>query len=276
MSCFMKNFSVVLLVAALLFGESMAQTDTVYIRKHVTDTIYVKSPPDTVYIQKSMVRPLSGITKPVVEENEFVTYYDTDTIPPATNFYISGMFAANMILPALGGFILSFDVERENEYRGSLIYNYSMMIEFSDPIKKEWEGFKGVWGPGVGYRHYLGSIITTHANPKKKVVKHRNVPLSSVSFYVQAMTGPTIKHINIRNLENERQKKTSWNFGGFVKGSLGYVWNSGNFLWGMELSGGYQYWGKNADKSMSTEKLILTHGTPEKGANFGYDLKLGF
>ena len=133
-----------------------------------------------------------------------------------------------------------------------------------------------VLGPGVGYRYYLGTIVVTHANPKKKPVKHRNVPLNSLSFYVQAMVGPTMTYISEKNIESDKPKNTSLDFGGFAKGTLGFVWNDGNFLWGMGLTGGYQYWSDKARLMLNMEKFSLINGSSQKGAFFGYEIKLGF
>ncbi len=271
MMLLMRKIALIMLSVSLFSGEVLAQTDTVYVHKHVTDTVFVKSPPDTVYIKKSTAKFVDTIP----EKNEFVTYYDTDTIPPATNFYIGGLVAGNLLTLPLGLVILDFDIEKENEYRGSVVYNVSSLIQYYD-IWKEWKGLRWLFGPGVGYRQYLGSIVMTHANPKKKAVKHRNVPLNSLSFYVQAMTGPTIKFINEKNYESDRQKIKFWDFGGFVKGTFGYVWNDGNFLWGMNISGGYQYWDNQASKSLSAECFQYVHGSSLKGFFIGTEIKLGF
>ena len=104
MNC-MNKFVWILLIVGIISSAAVAQTDTVYIRKHVTDTVFVKSPPDTVYIKKIASKAVDSIP----EKNEFVTYYDTDTIPPAINFYIDGSVGANIILLALGVGVFGFE-----------------------------------------------------------------------------------------------------------------------------------------------------------------------
>ena len=271
MSCFMKKLALIMLLVTLFSGESLAQTDTVYVRKRVTDTVFVKSPPDTVYIKKAATKTVESMP----EKNEFVTYYDTDTIPPAINFYVDGSLAADLILLALGVGVFGFELEQENMYRGSIIYNFSSLIQFHD-IWKEWEGIKSIWSLGVGYRHYIVTSVITHANPSKHPVKHRNVPLNSLSLFAQAMVGPTLNYDKIRNVDDDDNERGASAFGGFAKGTMGLVGNFGNLLWEFGLSGGYQYWGEKARLMMNTENVALVNGSSLKGAFFGFEIKLGF
>ncbi len=271
MSCFMKKLALIMLLVTLFSGESLAQTDTVYVRKHVTDTIFVKSPPDTVYIKKSAAKFVDTIP----EKNEFVTYYDTDTIPPAINFYIDGVMAPDLLFLPLGICLFGFELEQENSYRGSVIYNFSTIFQFHD-LWKEWEGIKSIWSLGLGYRHYLVTSVITHANPKKQPVKHRNVPLNSISLFAQAMLGPTLNYDRIKNVESDADKHGACAFGAFIKGTLGVVWNSSNFLWELGISGGLQYWGEKARLMLNTESFAIINGTSIKGAFFGTEVKMGF
>ena len=41
---------------AIAISPALGVTDTVYVQKRITDTLYVVSPPDTVYIQESSVQ----------------------------------------------------------------------------------------------------------------------------------------------------------------------------------------------------------------------------
>ena len=268
---FMKKMVWTVFFVVLFSSAAMAQTDTVYVRKHVTDTVFVKSPPDTVYIKKTASKAVDSIH----EKNEFVTYYDTDTIPPAINFYIDGSVGANIILLALGVGVFGFELEQENMYRGSIIYNFSALMQFHD-IWKEWEGIKSIWSLGVGYRHYIVTSVITHANPSKHPVKHRNVPLNSLSLFAQAMVGPTLNYDKIRNVDDDDNERGASAFGGFAKGTMGLVGNFGNLLWEFGLSGGYQYWGEKARLMMNTENVALVNGSSLKGAFFGFEIKLGF
>ena len=271
MMLLMRKIALIMLSVSLFSGEVLAQTDTVYVHKHVTDTVFVKSPPDTVYIKKSTAKYVDTIP----EKNEFVTYYDTDTIPPAINFYIDGSVGANIILLALGVGVFGFELEQENMYRGSIIYNFSSLIQFHD-IWKEWEGIKSIWSLGVGYRHYIVTSVITHANPSKHPVKHRNVPLNSLSLFAQAMVGPTLNYDKIRNVDDDDNERGASAFGAFIKGTLGVVWNSSNFLWELGISGGLQYWGEKARLMLNTESFAIINGTSIKGAFFGTEVKMGF
>lgn len=268
---FMKKMVWTVLLVMLFSSAAMAQTDTVYVRKHVTDTVFVKYPPDTVYIKKASAK----LAENAPEKNEFVTYYDTDTIPPAINFYIDGSLGADLILLALGAGVLGFELEQENMYRGSVIYNFSAFFGFHD-LWNEWKGIKSIWSLGLGYRQYLVTSVMTHANPSKHPVKHRNVPLNSLSLFAQAMIGPTLNYDKIRNVEGDDEERGACAFGGFAKGTLGVVGNFGNFLWEFGLSGGYQYWDEKARLMLNTENVALINGSSLKGAFFGFEIKLGF
>jgi len=267
-SAFKKIISLMAIVVALFFADTMAQ-DTVYVRKHVTDTIYVNSPPDTVYIKKAKKKPDDAR----IEKNEYVIYYDTDTIPPAVNFYIDMCNGANLITLALGLGLVDFEIEQENRYRGSIIYDVSAMIQFHD-IWEEWEGIKSIASLGLGYRHYLVTSVTTHANPSKKRVVHRNVPLNSISFFVQAMAGPSLSYDDITN--DSGRKKGTFGMGVFTKGALGCVMNMGNFLWKFELGGGYQYWGDRASVLLGIPGYAIVNGSSQRGPFFSSNVKLGF
>ena len=241
-------------VAAFAFSASptLAVTDTVYVQKKIIDTLYVASPPDTVYMQESVVHETN--TEP--EKNEFLIEYSTDTIPPANKFYLGAATSINILAICFGAFIIDLDWEKENSYRGSLIFNLSSIILFYDyhfsSEDATWDGFRSIISPGIGYRQYLLTSTVTKANPKKRKVKHRNTPLNSVSFYIQALENPTFK-IAYDGKHND-SKKGSFDVGSSTSATLGILWNSENFLWNYGLTIGYQYWSDNARHYLSWEK----------------------
>ena len=92
--------------------------------------------------------------------------YSTDTIPPTINFYISNLTLSDLILPAFGVLLFDFTLEKENSYNGSLIFNLTTFMRFSDiednEGNKDWEGFRSVTSLGAGYRYYLGHLIQNY------------------------------------------------------------------------------------------------------------------
>ena len=285
---------------AIAISPALGITDTVYVQKRITDTIYVVSPPDTVYIQEAgnqasndnvqqtkTAEPsaiFESTTKPV--KNEFITEYSTDTIPPANKFYIGAITGLTLFSIWFGVSMLDFDYEIENSYRGSLMFNLSSIILFYEyPIGQEdrsWEGFRSILSPGIGYRQYLLTFTTTKVNPKKHPVKFRNTPLNSISFYIQTMASPAFKIAYDKKYESADPKKGSIDVGIAPSATLGMAWNAENMLWSFGFIVGYQYWGDNSRKYLThdpyREKMTyrFMNGWCAKGFFFGTDAKIGF
>ena len=214
-----NRFSLIFAVFfAIAISPALGITDTVYVQKRITDTLYVVSPPDTVYIQEAGIQANSdnvqhfeshnnnnemseanaateNNAKPL--KNEFITEYSTDTIPPANKLYIGAITGLTLFSIWFGVSMLDFDYEIENSYRGSLMFNLSSIILFYEYTRTgddpTWEGFRSILSPGIGYRQYLLTFTTTKVNPKKHPVKFRNTPLNSISFYIQTMASPAFK-----------------------------------------------------------------------------------
>ena len=144
----------VLLFALLLTSASWA-VDTVYVQKHVTDTVYVMHRPDTLYLPISE-KKLSPAQPEEAKDTAFTLP------PPATIVYLSPMMVANLLVtPVLHYLMLDFGLGFENLYRGSLIFNFASMnifgdVEFMDD--KEWEGFRTITSFSAGYRQYIGTL----------------------------------------------------------------------------------------------------------------------
>ena len=146
--------------------------------------------------------------------------------------------------------MFDLDYEIENSFRGSLVFNLSGIFEFyeyslhhEDPT---WEGFRSIISPGVGYRQYVLTFITSKVNPKKLPIKFRNTPLNSLSLYLQA------------------------------------IWNLNNILWEFGFTSGYQYWSDKSRKYLTKDlntgktKYRYLNGWCAKGFFIGTDFKIGF
>lgn len=276
-----KNFAIhltLLLVASLFFaGNVFADTNIVYSDKHVTDTVYVTPPPDTFFVYDS-----SNVAKVISEEAAFK--FDKDTIAPATNVYIGLQTFSSLFSLWVGTVLVDFDYEFENTYDGSVIVNFSTMMEFLDfevSDDKTWEGYRSVWNLGFGYRYYLGSIITNRENPKNKPILHRNVPLNTFTPYIQAMLTPAIKFAYDGKYDAD-DMSASCDIGGSVSGAVGFVWNISNVLWNLGLSAGYQYWDDardfltfDRDEESGSVYHVFGGGTVPEGMFFRLNLKMG-
>ncbi len=212
--------------------------------------------------------------------------YSTDTIAPRTNFYISNLTISDLILPAFGAFLFDFTLEKENSYNGSLIFNLTTLMRFSDiednEGNKDWEGFRSVTSLGAGYRYYLGHLITVRSRSK---LKHRNVPLNSISPYIQAIGAPVFKFANDKSYGSKESKSSSFDIGFSTSASLGFVWNGDNFLWDINLLFGYQYWSDKArnilifdlrEKKDSMNLHYFVNGVDPKGFYWGFESRFGF
>ena len=286
-----NRFSLIFAVFfAIAISPALGVTDTVYVQKRITDTLYVVSPPDTVYIQESSVQAQSA---PVTYENtakpaknEFITDYNTDTIPPTNKFYIGGVTAFTLISLWFGVPMFDLDYEIENSFRGSLVFNLSGIFEFyeyslhhEDPT---WEGFRSIISPGVGYRQYVLTFITSKVNPKKLPIKFRNTPLNSLSLYLQAMASPSFKLAYDKAYKKDDFKSGSFDAGFAASASFGTVWNLNNILWEFGFTSGYQYWSDKSRKYLTKDlntgktKYRYLNGWCAKGFFIGTDFKIGF
>jgi len=276
-------------VFAIFTSTALAVTDTVYVQKRITDTLYVVSPPDTVYIQESVVHQPQSQEQSAPEDaskNEFILEYSTDTIPPATKFYINAISGLNIFSIWFGAPMLELTWEIENTHRGSLLINIAtIMLLWEYNIRDEeptWEGFRGIISPGIGYRHYLFTYTTDKTNRNKQKVIHKNTPLNSNSFYIQGMTSPTFKVAYDQRLKTETSKSGSLDVGLSAKATLGSLWNMGNMLLDFGITMGYQYWSDKArgflDLSRNDDEINyhLLDGWTSKGLFFGTAFKLGF
>ena len=213
--------------------------------------------------------------------------YSTDTIPPTINFYISHLTIFDLLLPAFGTLLFDFTLEKENSYNGSLVLNLTTVMLFFDiqdnEGNKDWEGFRCVTSLGAGYRYYLGHLIIPIPSGSK--VKHRNVPLNSFSPYIQTIGSPVFKFANDKSYGSKESKSLSFDIGFSSSTSLGFVWNSSNFLWDINLLFGYQYWSDKArnilimdfrEKKDSMNMHYFINGMDPKGFYWGIESRFGF
>lgn len=283
MRYFKQILFICITILPILASSAFAETDTVFVQKRITDTLYVVSPPDTVYIQETAA---SQTKIKDIEKNPFLLEYSTDTIAPAKKFYIGGMTFLNLFSIWFGIPILDFYYEIENEHRGSFMFSFSSLMLFQDVSLRDedpsWEGFRSIISPGFGYRQYLFSFSVSKTNPKKLKIAYRNTPLYSLSFYTQAAINPTFKIAYDKKFKDSSPKKGSFDAGISASATLGSVWNMSNMLWDTGLTFGYQYWSDNSrkflGKSGNADELNyhLLNGWSGKGFFIGMDIKLGF
>ena len=283
MQHFKQFLFICITILPILTSSAHAVTDTIFVQKRITDTLYVVSPPDTVYIQETMA---SQTKTDEIEKNPFLLEYSTDTIAPAKKIYIGGMTFLNLFSIWFGIPILDFYYEIENEHRGSFMFSFSSLMLFQDVSLRDedpsWEGFRSIISPGFGYRQYLFSFSVSKTNPKKLKIAYRNTPLYSLSFYTQAAINPTFKIAYDKKFKDSSPKKGSFDAGISASATLGSVWNMSNMLWDTGLTFGYQYWSDNSrkflGKSGNADELNyhLLNGWSGKGFFIGMDIKLGF
>ncbi|MBR3071204.1 hypothetical protein [Fibrobacter sp.] len=283
MQHFKQFLFICITILPILTSSAHAVTDTIFVQKRITDTLYVVSPPDTVYIQETMA---SQTKTDEIEKNPFLLEYSTDTIAPAKKIYIGGMTFLNLFSIWFGIPILDFYYEIENEHRGSFMFSFSSLMLFQDVSLRDedpsWEGFRSIISPGFGYRQYLFSFSVSKTNPKKLKIAYRNTPLYSLSFYTQAAINPTFKIAYDKKFKDSSPKKGSFDAGISASATLGSVWNMSNMLWDTGLTFGYQYWSDNSRKflgrSGNADELNyhLLNGWCGKGFFIGMDIKLGF
>ena len=283
MQHFKQFLFICITILPILTSSAHAVTDTIFVQKRITDTLYVVSPPDTVYIQETMA---SQTKTDEIEKNPFLLEYSTDTIAPAKKIYIGGMTFLNLFSIWFGIPILDFYYEIENEHRGSFMFSFSSLMLFQDVSLRDedpsWEGFRSIISPGFGYRQYLFSFSVSKTNPKKLKIAYRNTPLYSLSFYTQAAINPTFKIAYAKKFKDSSPKKGSFDAGISASATLGSVWNMSNMLWDTGLTFGYQYWSDNSrkflGKSGNADELNyhLLNGWCGKGFFIGMDIKLGF
>ena len=240
----------ILAILFLFAGLSVASiTDTIFVPVHVTDTIYVASPPDTVIIQK---KPAFD-NRDIDSSETIINDVDLDTVTPAINFYFGIPLTFNGLSAFWGTVFLDFLVEIENTHRGSLLFGCASMIQLWNPQFGHsgwWEGIRSSTALGIGYRQYLATT-TQLLNPKKKKVIHKNVPLNSTSLYVQGMAFPTFKFAYENYLGEGDAKKPDLSTGVAGEASTGVVWNSNNLLVNLGVTLGYQYWPEDSRKFLN-------------------------
>ena len=276
-----------------MVSPTLAVTDTVYIQKRITDTLYVVSPPDTVYIQESAIQQNQAQEQATLNaepKNEYILEYNTDTIPPGRKFYINITTGMSLVSIWFGAPMINLSWEIENEHRGSTIFNISTIMLFGDHSfkigsdnEKTWEGFRSIISPGIGYRQYLFTFSIDKTNPQKLNVIYRNTPLNSTSFYIQALGSPTLKIAYDKNLNRDKNMKGSFDAGFSASSTLGFTWNMGNMLWDFGITFGYQYWGDNAREYLNWDKdhneeisYHFLNGMSGKGLFFGTEFNIGF
>lgn len=274
----LNAFVLALLVSLLFAGGARANTDTTYTEKRVVDTVFVKPPRDTVFIYDT-----TDISHPKSEEATFV--YDRGSISPARNVYFNALTFVTPVSVWLGTVILDMDFEFENTHDGSIILNLSTMMEFYDfeiADDQLWEGYRSVWGVGLGYRYYLGFFRTSGSNPKGRPVVHRNVSLNSVAPYLEGMLSPTVKFAFDGKYDAD-DKSISLDFGGKANVTMGMVWNISNLLLNVGMTVGYQYWGEDAREFLEYDRNeesgetfhILGGGAVPEGMFFALKFKIG-
>ena len=209
------------------------------------------------------------------KESKLLYHSVTDSVTPSLNYYANLFVFSDALTIFFGLVVLDIDIEKENRYRGSMMFNFSSIFRFYD-FHDEWKGFKSIWSVGVGYRQYLETNLFRDIDYFSKVhVKHRNVPYNSMSIFVQVMASPSLSFDNYRGIEVDLGKHRRFSLGGNVMGKLGVVFNFGNFLWEVGLFGGYQYWNGATSSVYDNDGIAFVNVCPSKGHCFGAEIKFG-
>ena len=261
----------VLFFALLLTSASWAVA-TVYVQKHVTDTIYVMHRPDTLYLPISE-KKLSPAQPEEAKDTAFTLP------PPATIVYLSPMMVANLFTTSIFHYlILDFGLGYENLYRGSLIFNFASVhvfgdVEFMDD--KEWEGFRTITSFSAGYRQYIGTAWLW--NPKKSF--SRNTPAWATSLFVQAMIHPAFFASYEAPIEDSETGDYSGHFRPSIGASagVGYALGASGSVFEFCLSVGYQYWYHSVLGLLKSEEVsfALVNGYAED-LFIRFEIQLGF
>ena len=209
------------------------------------------------------------------KESKLLYHSVTDSVTPSLNYYANLFVFSDALTIFFGLVVLDIDIEKENRYRGSMMFNFSSIFRFYD-FHDEWKGFKSIWSVGVGYRQYLETNLFRDIDYFSKVhVKHRNVPYNSMSIFVQVMASPSLSFDNYRGIEVDLGKHRRFSLGGNVMGKLGVVFNFGNFLWEVGLFGGYQYWNGATSSVYDNDGIAFVNVSPSKSRCFGFEVKFG-
>lgn len=296
-----KVLGIMLCICGTAFAENLAESTLMQNVPHVTDTIYVIDKPDTVYLPISQ-KPAIGtqgdtgavsdgdaIEATAATESQAETIVaapavpdsingNTELPPPKILIRLKPALAANLILIAFNSLILDFGFVFENQYRGAIVVNPSLYLQFGDTDfithEKSWEGFRNTFGIEAGYRQYLGT--TTIGKPDYAKSNSRNTPKNSVSFYIQGSVAPTFLYANDRDIHRYKNEMH------FVPGiaasaTCGLEYNIG-LMFDMSISGGYQYWRRD-DKRLLFDKdydanFSLFNGSTPTGFFFKFDVAI--
>ena len=260
------------LLLALLWTSASWAVDTVYVQKHVTDTVYVMHRPDTLYLPISE-KKLSPAQPEEAKDTAFTLP------PPASIVYLSPMMVANLLVtPVLHYLMLDFGLGFENLYRGSLIFNFASMnifgdVEFMDD--KEWEGFRTITSFSAGYRQYIGTLWL--GTSKKSF--SRNTPARATSLFVQAMIHPAFFASYEAPIEDSETGDYSGHFRPSIGASagFGYALGASGSVYEFCLSVGYQYWYHSLPGLFKSEDVsfALVNGFAED-LFIRFEIQLGF
>lgn len=297
-----KVLGIMLCICGTAFAENLAESTLMQNVPHVTDTIYVIDKPDTVYLplsQKPVLENSQGDTGAVSDgdaieataatESQAETKVavpavpdsingNTELPPPKILIRLKPALAANLILIAFNSLILDFGFVFENQYRGAIVVNPSLFLQFGDidfmSHEKSWEGFRNTFGIEAGYRQYLGT--TTIGKPDYAKSNSRNTPKNSVSFYVQGNVAPTFLYANDKELHNESKKEIHFVPGIAASATCGLEYNIG-LMFDMSISGGYQYWRRDDKRIFFAnydENFSLFNGSAPTGFFFKFDVAI--
>ncbi len=293
-----KVLGIMLCICGATFAEDFAEDFLSQNAPHVTDTIYVIDKPDTVYLplsQKPVLENSQGDTGAVSDgdaiEATAATESQAETIvaapavpdsingntelpPPKILIRLKPALAANLILIAFNSLILDFGFVFENQYRGAIVVNPSLFLQFGDiGNDKNWEGFRNTFGIEVGYRQYLGTI--TIGKPDYAKSNSRNTPKNSTSFYIQGSVAPTFLYANDRDI-NHSKNEMHFVPGIAASATCGLQYNIG-LMFDMSISGGYQYWRRDDKRIFFAnydENFSLFNGSAPTGFFFKFDVAI--
>lgn len=252
--------------------------DTIYVQEHITDTIYLATSRDTVYIDTtSGSKTVLKVEEQEETEEEYQRrikrdYVYPEDIPPTFTSWLNPAIAADILLIALKALFIDYTFEKENWKNGSILVNYAAVMMFGDASfmsDPQWNGFKSTMALPMGYRYYL-NISQKPVDITKAKARHRYTPHGNASLFVEGFLGPSLSIENVDYIEEDKSySKFDVGFVGSI--GVGIAMNFHNFLFCIGADIGYQYWGDKVNNQAilwddsDSIGYSLAFGTTSKG-----------
>lgn len=274
-----------LLLCAGIISVSHA-SDTLYVEKHVTDTLYVIDEPDTVYMAISKEVPMKTPLDSSASDSLGNTTNSREVKEPGRAIHINYMTGMSIIGIFFKILPIDLTYEIETKYRSSILLSISSYMEFGDIDfinPKEWDGFRTITNFGIGYRQYIVTGKTTLENEESKKHKLINNPYGSFSLFLQGEIFPGFMYRHEVKLDDDGHKKGDYHrdnaFGTSFVLTPGLSYTIGHSVWTLGWRIGYQYWSHNFSNFGlvgKDEGIAFQPGVANDGLYYGFIFSIGF